>query len=91
MSKFEPMRIKSGTIFAKENTRPQEIFFLLKGCVECDKSNKFYLEGTMFGETDIIYKRKRFENYIAKCDCYILKVEKDVFEQIMDEFEDFDR
>ena len=37
MSKFEPMRIKNGTVFAKESTSPQEVFFLLKGSVLCEK------------------------------------------------------
>lgn len=37
LSKLEPMRIKEGTVFSKEGNRPQEVFFLLKGCVECSK------------------------------------------------------
>jgi CRP-like cAMP-binding protein len=82
------MRIKAGTVFAKEGTRPQEVFFLLKGCVECEKQGKFYMEGTMFGETDIIFKRELLESYMAKNDCYILKLERNIFEQILDEFED---
>lgn len=44
----------------------------------------------MFGETDIIFKRyDRFESYLAKSDCYILKLSKDVFEEMLEEFEDF--
>lgn len=80
MTKFEPMRIKNGTVFAKEGASPQEVFFLLKGCVLCEKQEKFYFEGTVFGETDIIMKRNRSESYIAKSDCYILKLEATVFE-----------
>lgn len=86
MTKFEPMRIKGGTVFAKEGTRPQEVFFLLKGCVQCEKQGKFYLEGTIFGETDIILKRNRTDSYVAKGDCYILKLERTIFECILDEF-----
>jgi CRP-like cAMP-binding protein len=74
------MRIKNGTIFAKEGTSPQEVFFLLKGCVLCEKQEKYYLEGTMFGEADIILKRNRQDSYIAKSDCYILKLDSNVFE-----------
>ena len=88
LTKFEPMRIKSGTVFSKEGTCPQEAFFLLKGCVECEKQNKFYLEGTIFGESDIILKRNRMYSYVAKCDCYMLKLERSIFEQILDEFSD---
>jgi len=66
ISKFEPMRIKAGTVFAKEGMRPQEVFFLLKGEVLCEKSGKYFKEGTMFGETDIIFKRvMRFNSHLA--------------------------
>lgn len=43
----------------------------------------------MFGETDIILKRERWESYTAKCDCYILKLDRIVFDQIRKEFPDF--
>ena len=33
--KFEPMSIRSDSIFCKEGSQSQEVFFLLKGCVEC--------------------------------------------------------
>ena len=65
------------------------MFFLLKGCVECEKQNKFYLEGTVFGESDIVLKRNRLYSYITKCDCYMLKLERGVFEQMMEEFSEF--
>lgn len=80
INKFEPMRIKNGTIFAKEGQAPQEVYFLLKGCVLCVKQNKYYLEGTIFGEVEILLKRNRQESYQAKGDCYILKVERSLFE-----------
>jgi len=73
------MRIKNGTVFAKEGTYPQEVFFLLKGCVQCERHEKYYLEGTIFGETDIILRRNRSESYVAKSDCYILKLEETIF------------
>lgn len=89
MSKFEPMSIKSMTIFAKIDSTASEVFFLLKGCVECVNQNKYYLEGTIFGETDIVMNRPRLDTYMARGDCYILKLEKGVFLQIMEEFPDF--
>lgn len=42
----------------------------------------------MFGETDVILKRNRLDSYQARGDCYILKLDKVVFEQIIDEFSD---
>jgi CRP-like cAMP-binding protein len=80
------MRIKAGTVFSKEGTRPQEVFFLLKGYVECQKQGKYFSEGTIFGETDIIFKRERLESYVAKVDCYILKLDRLIFEEILDKF-----
>jgi len=53
---------------------------LLKGCVQCERHEKYYLEGTIFGETDIILRRNRSESYVAKSDCYILKLEAVIFE-----------
>lgn len=50
---------------------------------------KFYLEGTIFGETDVILKRNRLDSYLSKGDCYILKLDKAVFEQILEEFSNF--
>ena len=40
--------------------------------------------GTMIGETDIIFKRDhRLEHYIAGTDVFILKLEADVFKEIL--------
>jgi CRP-like cAMP-binding protein len=89
LSKFEPMSIKSGSIFCKEGTSSQEVFFLLRGHVEIVGQNKTYVKGTIFGETDIILKnRPRTYSYKARGNCYILKLDKLVFMQILDEFED---
>lgn len=43
----------------------------------------------MFGETDIIFERNRAQNFVAKEDCYILKLEKQAFKDILLEFPDF--
>jgi CRP-like cAMP-binding protein len=68
MSKFQPMSLKAGSIFASQGSSAQEVFFILKGCVESVNQNKFYLEGTLIGETDIILKRSRLETYKARND-----------------------
>jgi CRP-like cAMP-binding protein len=87
--KFEPMSIKNGSVFAKEGTSATEVFFLLNGCVECVNQNKYFLEGTVFGETDVVLNRQRYDTYKARGDCYILKIRKNLFDQIIDEFPDF--
>jgi signal-transduction protein with cAMP-binding, CBS, and nucleotidyltransferase domain len=89
LNKFEPMSIKGMTVFSRQDTTASEVFFLLKGCVECVSQNKYYLEGTIFGETDIVMNRLRNDTYMARGDCYILKLDKQVFHQIMDEFPEF--
>jgi signal-transduction protein with cAMP-binding, CBS, and nucleotidyltransferase domain len=89
LSKFEPMSIKAMTVFSRQDTSASEVFFLLKGCVECVSQKKYYLEGTIFGETDIVMNRLRNDTYMARGDCYILKLDKQVFHQIMDEFPEF--
>lgn len=89
MCKFEPMSIKAGTIFAREGTSAQEVFFLLKGCVECLSQRKFFLEGTVFGESDVMLRRPRMDSYKARGDCYILKIDRAIFQQILEEFSDF--
>jgi CRP-like cAMP-binding protein len=80
LSSFEPMSIKSGTVFCREGASSLEVFFLLKGCVEIVGHNKYYLEGTVFGEADIIMKgRARLASYKARGDCYMLKLAKNTF------------
>lgn len=89
LPKFEPMAIKGGAIFCKEGTSSQEVFFLLKGCVECMNKGRFFLEGTVFGETDIVMNnRYRLDSYRARGDCYLLKLDKNDFLHILDVFED---
>ena len=87
--KFEPMSIKNGSVFAKEGNKASEVFFLISGCVECEVQKKFFLEGTVFGETDVVLKRNRSDTYKARGDCYILKLKKETFQLILDEFSDF--
>jgi CRP-like cAMP-binding protein len=87
--RFEPMSIKNGSIFAKEGMNANEVYFLLSGCVECENQKKYYLPGTVFGETDVVLGRKRTDSYKTIDDSYILKLNKATFNEIMDEFTDF--
>ena len=64
LQKFEPMRIKSGTVFAEEGSLADEVFFLLTGCVKRESEEEtalqmqpnFLVEGVIFGEADLILK-----------------------------------
>jgi len=77
------------TNLVEEGTRPSEVFFLLSGCVEAIKSGKYYGQGAMFGESDIIFNRERLDTYRSRMDCKLLRIHRTVFEQMMDEFDDF--
>jgi CRP-like cAMP-binding protein len=50
---------------------------------------KFFLEGTIIGEMDIIMGgRRRLHTYKARGDCYMLCLDKDNFQRIIEEFDD---
>ena len=97
LNKFEPMRIAAQTKFADENEAPSDVFFLLTGCIlkesEIGKrlgiKKTYLIEGSIFGEGDVLCNRPRRESYTTITDCYVLKLSKDVFNEIMDEFDDF--
>ena len=51
--------------------------------------NTYLIEGSIFGEGDVLRNRPRRESYTAITDCYVLKLEKNLFNEIMEEFDDF--
>jgi len=87
------MRIKSGTVLSNEGGQPLEVYFLLTGCVRLKSSTDllphYFIEGAMFGEKDILQGKKSSETYTAMCDCYLLSLNRSVFFNLMEEFEDF--
>ena len=64
----------------QEGTKPNEVFFLVHGYVESLKSKKFFAEGAMFGESDIIFDRERLDTYQTRVDCQILRLQRKTFE-----------
>ena len=56
---------------------------------EVGASSAYLVEGSIFGETDLLKNRMRTESYIAVSECYLLLIDKALFKEIMDEFEDF--
>jgi CRP-like cAMP-binding protein len=91
------MRIKEGTVFAQEGSNPDEVYFLLVGCVLRSSKDEeaqglkphYLIEGAMFGEKDMMLNRPLKESYTAMGNCYLLKVTRPLFKQLMEEFEDF--
>ena len=43
----------------------------------------------MFGEADILFKRNRLDSYTTRCDCFLLKLERNCFETLLEEFSMF--
>ena len=51
--------------------------------------NVYIIEGSIFGETDLLKNRMRTESYTTVTDCYLLKIPKVLFKEVLQEFEDF--
>ena len=91
------MRIKNGTVLCQEGCALDEIFLLLTGCVyreslkekELGLSPHYLIEGTVFGEKEVMFDRECSATYTALCDCYILKITKESFLMLMDSCEPF--
>ena len=91
------MRLSANTKFADEGSYPEEVFFLLSGSVLKESSlqnrlglaDTYLIEGSIFGETDLLKGRRRTESYSTVTDSYLLALPKDLFNEIMYEFDDF--
>ena len=51
--------------------------------------NSYLIEGSIFGETDLLKNRMRTESYTTVTDCYLLRINKNLFKEVLNEFEDF--
>ena len=49
----------------------------------------YLVEGSIFGETDLMKNRFRSESYIAVTECYMLTLDRALFKEMMDEFDEF--
>lgn len=86
-----------GTVLGFEGCHLDEIFLLLTGCVLRESKQEtemglpphYLIEGTMFGEKEIMFDRELCATYTAMCDCYILKVTKKDFQKLMDSSDPF--
>lgn len=96
MVRFKPMRVQVNTNFALEGTKCEEVYFLLTGCVrktserekELGIAPQFFIEGAIFGERDVILNRLRSETFTADQDSYVLTLDCDTFNELMNEFEE---
>jgi CRP-like cAMP-binding protein len=47
------------------------------------------IEGTIFGECDMIFNRLTTHDYTAMCDCFLLRLPKALLRVLLEEFDDF--
>ena len=97
LSRFQPMRLSANTCFVEEGSLPVAVYFLLSGSVMKESKlnrlvgakNCYLIEGSIFGETDLLKNRIRTESYTTVTDSYLFRVPKALFKEVMDEFDDF--
>ena len=84
ITKFKPLMLKRGSIIIKEGSVALEMYFLLRGCIKKSQFTKngtleienppprYLVEGTVFGEQDMIFNRITSERFTAMTDCFVL-------------------
>ena len=91
------MRVSANTCFVEEGSLPQAVYFLLSGSVLKESKlntlvgakNSYLIEGSIFGETDLMKNRVRSESYTTVTDSYLLRIPKPLFKEVLQEFDDF--
>ena len=58
-----PLKFIEGANIIKENTKSEELFFILNGEVFNTITNRIFTTGALIGETDIVFKRVILLNY----------------------------
>lgn len=86
LPRLQPIVVKSNTIIMSKNTFPADIFFVYKGSVKNKSNDKIFSEGSVIGETDIIYNREtRLETFVAIKETYLLQLDRTTLENLMEE------
>jgi len=86
-----PLRIKSGTVLGYEGCILNEVLLILRGCVGRESSietkmglpPQYLIEGTIFGEKEVMFNLELQATYTALCDCYILSITKENFNSLL--------
>jgi len=83
LPQLQPIIIKRHTKIMAKNTFPSDVFFVVRGCIKNTNNDKVFNEGSIIGETDIIYNREtRLESFIANKESYLLRLDRQVFESL---------
>ena len=90
LHKLQPMIVKSNIKVITKNTFPADIFFIYRGSIKNINNDKVYNEGSVIGETDIIYKRdNRVETFQTIKEWYLLRLDRPTFESLIEEVPEF--
>ena len=88
MPKLQPVKFKSDQMIFEVDSTSDEVFFLLNGGIKHIQTGRILPEGAMFGETDVVMKRRRHESFISREESFALKFEAHIFTQCLEAFED---
>lgn len=92
LDKMEPLKFHKETVMIKRGTVAQRMYFIVKGKVLNTALNRVYSDGAVIGETELVFKAKRRDNFVAVDEIvHVLKVDARVLKQAMDEFPDIRR
>eukprot|EP01017_Pseudomicrothorax_dubius_P040983 TRINITY_DN6509_c0_g3_i1.p1 TRINITY_DN6509_c0_g3~~TRINITY_DN6509_c0_g3_i1.p1 ORF type:complete len:344 (-),score=107.75 TRINITY_DN6509_c0_g3_i1:104-1069(-) len=90
---LKPIALSVGDELYRMSDHASEIYFITKGRVisQClDREGKLrsqiYVEGSYFGEVDIIFKRARTSNAIAETEVELWKINKEEFLRIVEKY-----
>ena len=91
LPKLKAVEFKQGEAVLRQGAKPLECCIVIDGNIINILSKRSYGEGSIFGITDIIYKRRRLENFVAAADSNLLMFERADFEAIMLEFPEIEK
>lgn len=86
LGKLSPMRFDQGDIIYSVGHVPREVYFILDGKVLNTTTTRVYKTGFMFGHEDILFDRKRDSQLKAETEVFTLRLERDNFERMLDDF-----
>lgn len=70
-----PIKFPPNQVILRKNSKPNEVYFILKGHVLNSTSKRVFSTGSLIGETDIFYdKRDRLEEFVSLNKVFTLKL-----------------
>ncbi|CDW73868.1 UNKNOWN [Stylonychia lemnae] len=86
LDKLKPMRFDRGSIILEQGSRPNEVCLIMSGSVLNASNGRILPTGSLFGESDMIFKRDRKDSYIAETEVYVFKFERKIVEIMMKQY-----